>query len=274
MPGCCQETSKKYLFFLNTLIAISGLGLTSLGVYILIAKKDLVATVSGYAVYSPVGIGIGVFAVAMMGCMGSKQRSKPLLVLYWVFLTLMALLSLAAGLAFLVYAGSLDSFQGGTAITTVIGGTKSIINDYQLAIYQECCFAKNLTTIPVELCVSGTNTIGCINDATFYNDALDTLVGDATCVSLANVKFNGATLLPNACIDPLAFAGAVSSVVQSNALIVGSVILSISALLFLADVFTCVLICTNRPQYDEEYERKMQQQQINGQQLSGITYVQ
>lgn len=265
----CKDSSRTYLKWVNGSISSMGIALLALGVYAYITYKTELSSVSSFAPFAGITLGSIVFLVGLLGCYGANKQDKFVLVFYWLVMTAVTLLVLALGSVVLLSAGYLDQVNVGDSASLVTGAHQRL-NDFSLAVYSSCC--EKLQFVPagvpnVTACGSPV-VLPCIHDPAF---AAGVGVSSSFCVALAQTKINGMAVggpsnngTKTGCASPEAFQDQFSSFVRSNIIWVGIVIIILSVLLILADVMSCVLICSNREDYDAEYRRKIQQQQQGG----------
>jgi hypothetical protein len=266
----CKNTSRAYLTWVNGSISSMGVVLLALGVYAYITYKTELSAVSSFAPFAGITLGGVVFLVGLLGCYGAQKQNKFVLVFYWFVMTVVTVLVLALGVLVLLSMGYLDKVDVGDSASLVTGAHERL-NDFSLSVYESCCEALNFVPngVPnVTACSASPVGVPCIRDPAF---AASVSVSQSFCVALAQTKINGvpvgglsSTGTPTGCASPEAFQGQFSNFVRSNILPVGIVLVILSLLLIIADIMSCVLICSNREEYDAEYRRKVQQQQQGG----------
>ena len=193
------------------------------------------------------------------------MHKRALLIAYFPFAFIVTCLVLAAGAVTLVQSGLVDN---GTSDATVDGAVvelKGQLNDFTMAVFDSCCidtgFALNGTTLPVCANFTESETSACILDQGRF-DGFE--IPDVFCAALSKVNLNGIPLvgeLPSGCASALALKQELNDQIKENSKMIGGILLGVSVLMLLLDLFTCVLICSNREDYDEKYRARIQQQQ-------------
>lgn len=265
----CKEASKFYLKIATGLIIVLGLALLGGGVYGYVEMYDTLAALHEFLPWAGIAFGGLVLAVGAIGMGGAVYQKRPLLLAFFPFAFLVTVIVLAAGALTLVQSGLLDQGTPDTTVDSAVLSFKTKMNDFTMAVYDTCCIDPgyaNSTFVPVLVndtlpkCVdfAQSETAACVIESTDY------VVPEEVCTALGQVEENGIKLvgpLPSGCADPFAVKTKVYEAIQENAKVIGIVLLVVSVLMLLLDVFTCVLICTNREDYDEEYRKRKQQQQ-------------
>lgn len=265
--GFCKETSKKYLMLVNGLMAVMGVALLGLGVYAIIEYKDVLEDVGPLAQYVPVGAGGAVLFAALLGCYGTYTKSKPMLIVYFVALFAATTVVLAIGASLLVYLGYAGDAADASGTGVDVSSAVQKINDYQLAVFTTCCNS----TVPV---CTDIVTAGCAFDLELVET---TDIPEGLCNTLEQVKIQGVSVVGGlTCSSPVIFQAAFDEYLQENILPIGITFIVLAVVLVFANLFTCVLICSNRYDYDAAYRAKVQQQEggaLTGTGQSNVKYV-
>ena len=264
--GCCKDSARMYLKVLNALISLIGLGLVGAGVYVIVDESlsSTFSAINEFAVYAPVALGGIVFLVGMLGCCGATYQNKCALLLFWIILTAMMLAVMGMGIVFMLSTGTLDDVNVGSS-AALVDDAQQKVNDAVAKVYDECCADQVVVFIPSLDCFDGIPAEAlCVNDRTFY-DSLS--VADGVCVGLQEANIVNSD---NCLVGGAVFKDAFTSYLSDNILPIGITLIVLSSLLLIADIFTCVLICTNRVDFDKDYRAKVQQQQ-NGVAVAGTT---
>ena len=99
----CGYTCIRYLvFFFNVLFFLTGIGLISAGAYLRVEKDDYLDLCDKYSWATGanilIGVGAIVLIIAFFGCYGAWKQSSIMLGIFFVFLLIIFILELAAGI--------------------------------------------------------------------------------------------------------------------------------------------------------------------------------
>ncbi|GBG26446.1 Tetraspanin-5 [Hondaea fermentalgiana] len=254
--GCCSEASRKYLLAINTFLCVLGLAILGLGVYAVVEYKDVLDNINSVAPYGGVIVGALIFIVGILGCFGVRNQNKPALVVFWVVMTFATIVVLALGSALILYLGLLDDIDNNNA---TIDEAAQKVNDFEMAVYDQCC-VPDYTTDEAPLCADVNRTYACVYDETSFEDIH---VGDSFCNALEQTTIDDVTVVSSAggCSSPVVFHELFSTFLNDNLLPVGITLIVLAVILLIALIATCVIICTNRYDYDKEYRARVQQQE-------------
>mmetsp|Transcript_13626 Transcript_13626/g.26313 ORF Transcript_13626/g.26313 Transcript_13626/m.26313 type:complete len:269 (+) Transcript_13626:50-856(+) len=254
--GCCATTSYRYLVFLNTLLSLIGLAILAYGIYAYIEYKDVLENINTVAPYGGIILGAIIFIVGMMGCLGVQKQNKPILVIFWIIMTALMIFVLMFGIALIIYLGYLDN-----AATDHHNIAKAVkrINDYEMGVYETCCIDGGYTTAEVPSCSSINATSGC-----YYSeeDMMNANVGDSLCNALEETTIDSVTIVSTeGCSSPETFHDIFTTFLHDNILPIGITLIVLGVVMLFALIATCVIICSNRYDYDAAYRAKVQQQE-------------
>jgi len=109
---CCESMIKYLIFLINFVFAIVGLGLIGLGAYIQISAKSYLDFLSDNYLNTPILIiilGCVIFVIAFFGWMGAWKESSCMIYTYAVFLAIILIAELGAGIAAFALKGDLKN---------------------------------------------------------------------------------------------------------------------------------------------------------------------
>mmetsp|Transcript_57290 Transcript_57290/g.125420 ORF Transcript_57290/g.125420 Transcript_57290/m.125420 type:complete len:259 (-) Transcript_57290:28-804(-) len=243
--GCCQDNSRRYVKLLNMLISLIGLAIS---IFAAVKQKEINQLTEGnkYASYVPILAGIVLSLLGGLGIAAAKKQNKFMLVTYFILMFVWTLVVLVMGVVLFMYTGYIEDVKLGKSGTSIL----DLINDFEVKVYDVCCDGVGP---PAQVCNPPILTDGCIID---------------------EEKYNSITVVPEVC-DVLEAAGDILTACPAGAAAFQDVfsdflveyfnpiaitVCSLAAILLLNLVSVCVLICTNRYDYDREYREKQQQQ--------------
>jgi len=259
--GCCKQNSKRYLTLLNALIILVGLGVLGLGIYGIIEQREVLDNISKYAAYTPIALGVLVVLVAGFGLYGARQQNKVMLISYFFFAFAFMVLLISIGVIVLIYVGLLDDFD---RADPQLDQALAEINDFEMAVYRDCCIGQDLTNESIPVCDDSLNiTIpGCVADP---EDFSNLEIADSFCRALEEIKIDGVAVVGTAsCTSPEAFSDLFRTYLEGNLTPIGITLIVLSVLMVLCVIATCVLICSNREDYDKEYAKRKEAQNQKG----------
>ena len=275
--GCCTDSAILYLKVANSIISLIGITLLSIGIYILVDPSFSVtlSSINQFAVYAPFLIGGIVFLVGVLGCCGATERNKLALLLFWIILTTMVLAVTGMGVAFMLSIGTLDDINNVKSSADLADDSQTKLNDAVAKVYDTCCPGQ--TPFPVQTldCSDEQAIISlpppldellCISDQNFYDSFA---IPQEFCTSLQQVIIEGSSGLfesdsvvgPLSCITGALFRRGFTLYLEETTLPIAITLIILAALLLIADIFTCVVICTNRVDFDREYRVRVQEQE-------------
>lgn len=112
MAGCCEGMARFLLFVFNFIFVITGLALIGLGAYVQIQAKEYLDFLGNAYVNTPVVfmiVGGVIFVIAFFGCCGAWKKSECMIYTYAVFLLIVLLAEIGAGIAAYVMHGDLET---------------------------------------------------------------------------------------------------------------------------------------------------------------------
>jgi len=255
--GCCKENSRRYLKLVNAILILIGLAVVALGIYGILEVREVLENINGIAPFAAFILGAVIILAAGLGLYGATKQSKPSLFLYFLVAFALTALVLAFGAIVLIYVGLLDDIPTGQEQISEAAGQ---VNDFEMAIYRDCCFAENFTSVEIPLCDENITTPGCIVNEEDFNNFQ---ISDSFCKALEEVKIGSVNVvgpLPSACETPETFSSAFSTFVEDNLIPIGASLIALALIMILCVIASCVLICTNRYEYDKDYRARVQQQ--------------
>lgn len=107
---CCPSLSSAYLYALNTLTAIAGLGVVGVAAWQLHSFNDISSVLSKDMLWLVVAAGGAVFFLSLLGCRAARDHgsNKCTLAIYATLVAAVALAQFGGGIVVADYAGKLD----------------------------------------------------------------------------------------------------------------------------------------------------------------------
>ncbi len=298
--ACCKAFAKIYLVALNILVALCGLGMLGGAAYLRIAFEDFAELFTEEGIYVAMGAGGLVFLISFVGCVGALKHNKWLLIIYSIVMFVAIMAQLTAGTMILVSLGYMNDVAV-DAVGTITNSVTRGINDYELAAWENCCLeAYPAVWVPPggdgadEMVLPCASASASEQQACYYSsDSVfeDTYLTWATkglCSTLGELKLaSGDALVANpleysdscggyeggdgtpdaetyakhAQASQAQFQVNTNQWFEDNAKPIGIGALIVTAVEILAFLFTCVLLCANREDYDAEYQRRLNAEQ-------------
>lgn len=304
--ACCKAFAKFYLIALNVLVALCGLGMLGGAIYVWTQFEDFSELFTEVGIFAAMGAGGLVFLTSFVGCMGATKHNKCLLVIYSIVMFCAILVQLFAGTAILVYLGYMNDVSV-EAVGTLSTSVTQSVNDYELAAWEKCCLeVYPLVWVPEgggggdEMVVSCDSTDAAEEACYYSSDAVfeETYLKWATkglCSTLGELKLesgdalvanpleysescggytggNGtadaATYAEHAQTSQVQFLVNTNQWFEDNAKPIGIGALIVTTIEIFAFLFTCVLICGNREDY-EQTGRDAEQEMTSAGTISG-----
>lgn len=241
----CKGTSETYLLILNGLLVTLSLVVIGYAIYQLVEFNDLRAGISEFGILAPLIVGCALLLVAILGVYGAKSKNKLVLIIYLLFAFVITVLVLGAGGVLLSYGGYLDNVQDGKVNDKI----EKNLNDFELAVFEACCVARNNLTSPVD-CVEPV-VPPCITNRENFESFVDKINQDA-CKALEDVELNDIPLVGDdstgACGGGSAavFINNISDYLKDNIVTLGSVNLAVAVVMLLIIIASCVLLFTGK----------------------------
>ncbi|KAB1272766.1 CD82 antigen [Camelus dromedarius] len=119
MGSACIKVTKYFLFLFNLLFFVLGAVILGFGVWILADRSSFISVLQTSSTSLKVGayifISVGAFTMLMgfLGCIGAVNEVRCLLGLYFVFLLLILIIQVTAGVLFYFNMGKLKQEMGG-----------------------------------------------------------------------------------------------------------------------------------------------------------------
>jgi len=110
MDNCCESMIKYFMFLINLIFAIVGLGLIGIGAYIQIGAKAYLDFLSDNYLNTPIFIiiiGGVIFVVAFFGCCGAWYENGCMIYTYALLLSILLVAEVGAGIAAFALKGDL-----------------------------------------------------------------------------------------------------------------------------------------------------------------------
>jgi len=237
---CCSLSQLKFsLYLFNVLFFVSGIVLVGIGLYTFLEKHpSLILLTSGlYDVSACILIfsGIVILLVAISGFCGLSQDSSRVILTYSVFLLLIFLGEIGAGiLAYLYKQVVIDHL--GQSLTNVFlqkygvhNLTTGAIDDLQMGL--DCC---------------GVNSFEDWKQSAWYEDRGDNLVPDSCCITVSpgcGVRDHPSNVRYTGCIERVA------RIAEEHLIVIGAVALGICAIQLIGTIISCGLQCRLRKMF-------------------------
>lgn len=155
--------------------------------------EDAEAFVVGFV---PVLLGAILLTTGCTGFLGTTRDSSNLLILDLlgtITITLMFAVACSGLLAYTAYI-----VKGGPSITnstSILNVVDMVVNDYQMALFDECCVSRGFGEF-VEPCSEG-GTPPCILSVGFYDACRDFFIGPVTCSAVLGIDTISSALAAN-----------------------------------------------------------------------------
>lgn len=105
---CCVGLSKTYLYLLNTLTALAGLGVVGVAIWQLTTFSAIDSVLSKDSLWLVLATGAAVFFLSLLGCTAARGQHKCALFVYCVLVLAVAAAQLGGGAVVANYAGQLN----------------------------------------------------------------------------------------------------------------------------------------------------------------------
>jgi len=235
--GCCKENSLLLVSFVNIVFFFAGVSIAGLSIFALIELKGELATVPKYIPYVALGVGILVMFCGILGFFGAQCQDKCALFMFFLTAAVLTGIVLAAGIVLLVSTGRFDD-----------GKAESAINDFEMAVFRDCCVGAGFALEEAPLCVNviHPSQFACIFDQSRY---LSFNVNTAFCKALEKVEIDDLQLVgepPSGCSSPEAFSDSLGVILERRIMPLGITLAALAGVLLLCIVASCVLLCSNK----------------------------
>jgi hypothetical protein len=158
MGGCCgnccswQRCGSFYLAFLNGLLCVWGLSLIALSIY-LRTSFSLGELVSDALIWAPLGCGILVLGLGVLGCVsGQLHKKRCPLVCYTIALVVVLILSLTLAVFLLVSVAHMSSVADTKDAASLTAPAVQDVVVFESATYNACCAKREGSLYTVSLC--------------------------------------------------------------------------------------------------------------------------
>lgn len=286
--GFCKGLGKNYLIALNTVVACCGLAVAGCFTYAKVSYDDFSALFSESGVLAGIACGALVVICGFIGCCGAMKQNKCLLTIYSLGMMLLILAELAMGALIILYLGYMDDVDL-KEIGKIDHEMTRVINNYELAAWQKCCYdndeynAESMGWAEVMECFEDTPTGACYYEDDGTKLAWDDYLNWATqevCSALSEIELNNGDKLVGSPADSHSCGGvtpdakekfqtSINTWFNDHAMPLGIGACVVTVIQLFALIFSCCLLCENREEYDEEYARKLQEQEMAAGNLSG-----
>ena len=128
-------------------------------------------------------------AVSLLGCAGVAYRNRCLLGIYFLLIFTMSAFVIAAGVVLTFFIDDVNNVIGEASadLTDFVEGQ---INDYIVAVFNECCADQQAGLVRLEDCAVATPGDACFTFVGTYQDALDRVRNSGLCTVFENTQIN------------------------------------------------------------------------------------
>lgn len=200
--GECAVTSKVCLTFLCLLFWAAGAGLLFIGIEVFLTYNNIGQLSSATYTLVPaiiiIAIGVFMFLLGLIGCIGGCKESKCLLALFFTVLLVILMGEVAAGFLGFAYRGLVENAVKDGMNKALTNYTEDATLKHEVDYVQEnlqCCGVTNYTdwfTTPWGVAHPGRVPTSCCEDrnCTSMNEFDTSKIFDSGCMLLLKDKFN------------------------------------------------------------------------------------
>jgi hypothetical protein len=221
----------------NVIFAIIGIAFMAAAGYAMGTYADFGDLMSSTGLTILLAMGAFLFVTALCGCIGAMKQNKLLLMGYCLFLLIVIVIQLVSGALIASYAGVLDLAKKVDDVGIPVDET---VTDAEKEIYKDIDEAVKCT---YKYCCKETYDIGDIDCGETFTKESDTRT--AMCDLVKEISPN-----PCAASDIDGFRDSFVEWARFNVDTLGIAVIAVGAVQFLALVFTCFLMCSNKDQFE------------------------
>lgn len=280
VSNTCKGLSKMYVVAFATVVALIGLAILGMATYLAIEFKEFSDMFSEASVYIGIAVGCLVFLCSLVGCLGAMKQNKAMLGFYTFVMTILIICEIAAGVLMLIYVGALEKIDSGEIDAFQSSLAKSA-SDYELGVWTNCC--KNVYSAQIsapEIIACGTDG----KDPCWHGSdwATSLAASKEQCTLFKELTQAGSPLVGEPTAggvscggtgddSPLQFRKNLNKWAKKHANPVGIATIVVAVIQLVALICTCVLLCSNREDYDDQYRKKMEEQREMQAQAGALT---
>mmetsp|Transcript_20754 Transcript_20754/g.38623 ORF Transcript_20754/g.38623 Transcript_20754/m.38623 type:complete len:299 (-) Transcript_20754:134-1030(-) len=147
--GCCRQCSRCYLVTMNIFMMLAGLALVSLSAWLGYNHAGYGEMIENVYVWAPLGCGLGLVFMALLGCCGAISGSRAALALYTVFCGLMLLGAVVLGTFLLIELRAVRTAADDTNANEIVDPAVLQVVNFESVLFNKCC--ANRSAEPVEI---------------------------------------------------------------------------------------------------------------------------
>jgi len=129
---------KIYLVVINFFLILGGLGLCGIAIWMAVEHKGYGEMISGALVWAPMGVGIGLTLLGLMGCFGTIFENRCLVFMYILVTSILLVLCICAGIFLIIQVNGLEKVATEDP-TKITDSTVLDVLAYESAIFNVCC---------------------------------------------------------------------------------------------------------------------------------------
>jgi len=251
--GCiAMFCTKTFLFLINGIFAILGLGMIGASAYAYSSYAGFTQAIDISSLLALAGLGAMVMFVSccgICGIVGPKPKRKCFLVCYLIFMVISILAELAVGAAIYAYSNKMGGMNKDGNSTTVADKTigkgldkaEEKVQAFVDCSYNFCCGeAKNATLSDKLPCDTSTDTYKVLTEAS--------VKGTTICDTMEKIKFRGVELTD--CSSAVKYQDAFYGFFTGNLAMIGGLSIAFAVIQLLALIGACCIVKTKREELD------------------------
>lgn len=253
MGRCCVAGCKSLIVLLNMMVLLVGLAIMGISGYLIYQQYEyniFSDSKAGNNVYVFIPLAVG-FIIALMACCSNcaAMRERKCLMVFFASLQLIfGICIVAVGAGFLVFNNSASrvatTAPGQLSDNNGIKSLDTYVSDMEVGMYNKCCLSPD-TSIPEPILCSTKADMGCIYDSDVYHDGLD--VNQELCMAITDSdKLHWCSGEERDYNGLGEFQSQVASSVDTVLFGSGIAFAVFGALLLVAFIGSCYIVCCNR----------------------------